>query len=95
MEDHCIKDVLNQPSNDNEDNDRYEEAEKAVTAKLKRPACQRKGGCPNKATLILVWDLDGGPTVRFSCEKCAEDRFGSHKSCWVARLEGFNAAEEQ
>jgi hypothetical protein len=89
-----LEDVLNQPSNDSEDNDRFEEAEKAITAKLKRPVCQRKGTEPHPATHLLVWDAPNGPTVRFSCAEHAQDRFGSVHGCWVAKLEGFNAADQ-
>lgn len=62
---------------------------------MTRPRCERKGTLPHPATCVLVWDLESGRQVRYSCDEHAADRFGSKHTCLVAKIVGYNDAERE
>lgn len=62
---------------------------------LERPNCQYKGALPHpaKPAYLLVWFLDSGIQVRWSCAEHIHS-FNSHKGYWVARVEWFEDNEK-
>jgi hypothetical protein len=58
-------------------------------AKVERPRCEFKGAPPHPAipTYLLVWNLQSGTWVKWSC---GEHRFSfGGRGYWVAKVEGF------
>lgn len=58
-------------------------------AKVQRPRCEFKGAPPHPAipTYLLVWNLQSGTWVKWSC---GEHRFSfGGRGYWVAKVEGF------
>lgn len=59
-------------------------------AKLEKPRCQFKGAAPHPArpAYQLVWDLQSGPLVKWSCA-AHRYSFGGNRGYWVNRTEGY------
>ena len=54
---------------------------------ISRPQCQYRGTKPHAATHLLVWMLNSGIWIKFSCEE-HKQMFGG-PGYWVTKLEGF------
>lgn len=58
--------------------------------KVERPRCEFKGAPPHPAipTYLLVWNLQSGTRVKWSCA-AHRFSFGGNHGYWVAKVEGF------
>jgi hypothetical protein len=54
---------------------------------ISRPQCEYRGTKPHAATHLLVWMLNSGIWIKFSCEE-HKQMFGG-PGYWVTKLEGF------